>query len=1220
MKKILSIILLIFALTVMCITVSAREFSRSDVIYEGFENTTGGFYNYGATCSYTDGVLGKALVLGNVYKYATVKLDTVMGINRAYRVSYYVKGISNFENKQLTMIVQRKDLHKNSLGETAQNPVERTYHYLGNTILTDSWQKVELTVKDEKLSITDEIGNCVVYPVVYKEGGVSSGVIDSISDGVSYAIDEFTIEPLEIINEGDFSNGQGNFLNNTKLSNMYVSSENGNKILTFNAFSNPAVGQTEKSIYYHPNLEEGKRYKLTFRAKTASGNNTLKIIFSRVGDGFAQGTTTGTRYQNLSDAVLTEEWQVFSRTFATPSEANTAYRYPKFILRTTSVGTVYFDDISIREIGTDISNIVPSGKAAAGENVNISFDDTQTTGTGYEWKIVDCGNKQEIQSGTTINRSFSFTVPDCEKIAVAINRVNPDGTKSEARILTIDEIEKSDYIIEKISDKQEIAAIFTDTVWSPDFKTVRGQINVKNISGYIRGFMAVYGSDEKLLRINSSVLKEGINRYEISAEGGAYAKLFAFGDNQRPLIPAEILYRDTSSEFIYVDYEKGKTTNPGTYDAPVKQISVAYNKISLRGIADDKNVYIMIKAADNAYTTPVEITGNLRSGNICYAGYGGENGKLPVLSGGTEITGWTLYDEEKNIYRALVKSSDSTNFRQIYINGNRGIRARSETIPKMKEITDTGYVFYDVNMPRLSKPEDAEFVYHFKWTNPRCGIKSISAGSMGIVTVDMDDYCWDLLKNKKHLEPTNGPAYIENAIEFVDMPGEWFYDKSDKYLYYIPRSFENMETAEITVPVNENLVTVTGSASNKIKNITFRNIEFAYSNWTYPDDYGYSDAQSGRIRDHGDKIPGAAVNVKYADNVNFEGCKFVNLGMSGLAMLEGITNSHITGNEFSNLAGSGMYIGNVSDTSNATQYVTIDNNYIHDIGLDYKSCVGIATLWVKDTDVIHNEIFDVPYSAIHGGAGATSDITNLNYNDNFISRCLNAELYDGGALYHTGATSGTKENPNCMRGNYIKEQMNDHGALYPDNNAKGWYMCDNVIDLSMVESWRSGKICWLLSNPAEENYADNNYTTTEMFQINSGMLTNPNTDPGVTITNTRVYPDADWPSEAQQIIDNAGLSQKYSALLIPEYKITKSAYGTLNIPLGMTKNLALFGEGGKNGRFNAADVKYIVNHSPELFEVNGTDVTATNAGCGYVTIYSYSGKTLKKLDLTINIK
>jgi hypothetical protein len=57
--------------------------------------------------------------------------------------------------------------------------------------------------------------------------------------------------------------------------------------------------------------------------------------------------------------------------------------------------------------------------------------------------------------------------------------------------------------------------------------------------------------------------------------------------------------------------------------------------------------------------------------DVVYRAYPDET---PIISGGRRITGWTLFDADKNIYQAPVDAG--LDFRQIYVDGARAIRAR----------------------------------------------------------------------------------------------------------------------------------------------------------------------------------------------------------------------------------------------------------------------------------------------------------------------------------------------------------------------------------------------------------------------------------------------------------------------------------------------------------------------------------------------------------------
>ena len=53
--------------------------------------------------------------------------------------------------------------------------------------------------------------------------------------------------------------------------------------------------------------------------------------------------------------------------------------------------------------------------------------------------------------------------------------------------------------------------------------------------------------------------------------------------------------------------------------------------------------------------------------------------------------------------------------------------------------------------------------------------------------------------------------FVENIFEALDTPGEWYLDRKAQVLYYIPRSGEDMNAAEIVAPVVEKLLELKGS-------------------------------------------------------------------------------------------------------------------------------------------------------------------------------------------------------------------------------------------------------------------------------------------------------------------------------------------------------------------------------------------------------------------------
>ena len=89
------------------------------------------------------------------------------------------------------------------------------------------------------------------------------------------------------------------------------------------------------------------------------------------------------------------------------------------------------------------------------------------------------------------------------------------------------------------------------------------------------------------------------------------------------------------------------------------------------------------------------------------------------------------------------------------------------------------------------------------------------------------------------------PAYVENAYELLDQPGQWYLDQAAHTVSYIPRQGENLRWADVEAPVLQALVTGQGTAAAPVHDITFTGIQFSYATWLTPSTpEGFSEIQA----------------------------------------------------------------------------------------------------------------------------------------------------------------------------------------------------------------------------------------------------------------------------------------------------------------------------------------------------------------------------------------
>lgn len=1199
---------------------AAAERCSDEIIYYSFDEDFGNFskpkFFSGVSAELTDGKYGKAVQISNFYQYQSMFAEVTVDLNRRYRVSYWVKGVDNYKGYQSCIIMQKQDYHKNSLGADAtngnlKNQNNFNYEYAGipaatNTGVefTDEWQYVEEEIVfDTGNSMTDEVGTTKISPMIYQAGKVGNDYIVPRTSKITFCIDELKIEPLDIVENGDMSE-IGNFTFNSST-RAYVTKEHDNSIL---ALTNTGSGVADMCDLV--DLREGERYRISYRARTLAGSNRTQVLFIR--DSGLYTERCDPPYESIDEDTVTSEWQTFTHEFTSKVKTTEtlAYRYPQMIFRVKQAGTVYVDDLRIEKICNEIKNIKLSGICKAGAQVHASF--TAAAGQ-YSWRLADADSLRTVNGigGELAGTSFDFTLPQgYEELVLCIA---PSGSDNEVRY-DIKGIAAEDYIPAETAGEQRIGISLADSVWSGDFEELRVKFAVKNITDELYGAVALYDESGALSAVAYSALSEGEQILAADAAGAVTAKALVLDDNHAPKTEYRNFLKDTTSKFIYVDPINGRNNLKSTYSSPSKTVAYA-----LKRAQKYDSAYVMLKAGE--YRESLTLT-DIDSGTTI-ASYGGR----AVFSGKGDITGWELFDAERNIYRAPV-AADS--FRQLYVNGRRAVRARNPFAPAVVSKTDTGYILADTSLVGVNNISDAEFVYLHEWTNPRCGIASIADNGDGTSTAVMEQSCWALFKNKGTLEPT-APTYVENAYEFLDTAGEWYFDKSEKYLYYMPREGEDMTRAEAAIPTVQTIVSVAGTYSNPVRNIAFKNIDFEYSGWTKPDTEGYSDAQAGKIRRNGrDECPPAAVEAVHAENISFDGCGFKKLGMSGLSMLWGIKNASVTGCEFGDISGSGIYVGTPyrddactaagqSSSVDMCSGITISDNYLHDIGIDYNSCVPISTIHIYGAVISNNEIFNATYSGIHDESGIGTDRTGHEIKNNYIHRILNGELFDGGSIYVTGASGGAGTPWNVIRGNYIENQLAGYAALYTDNRSSGWRLCDNVVDFSMVSSWGAKTpLQWLLNIGSRDIYCDNNYTTVERKNLISDFWLDSEHTQESLITNTHVFDSAAVPDEAKEIATAAGPAENYDALVADRYQITLSADDEIALTCGMTKPLRLYGAGGK-GTVLAPDNVLLVSDTPDIVSVSGTSVTGKRAGLGRVSVYTAADGYTNRVSVTVRV-
>ena len=205
--------------------------------------------------------------------------------------------------------------------------------------------------------------------------------------------------------------------------------------------------------------------------------------------------------------------------------------------------------------------------------------------------------------------------------------------------------------------------------------------------------------------------------------------------------------------------------------------------------------------------------------------------------------------------------------------------------------------------------------------------------------------------------PSGGRWILENSLDLVDSPGEYYITNDTGILYYYPYPNETTTNVTAVVPATSTLLNITGvSIYNPIENMIIENIQFQ--------NFGEI-SSTARLGFH--YANSAAIQISYAVNTQIQNCT-ITAGMTNGILLEaGIINLLLDHNNIVDVGGNGIS-GMLQDgaPNNATNII-ISNNTISQTGFIYMGQPASISISGKNATITHNEVSNVPYGAIQIG-------------------------------------------------------------------------------------------------------------------------------------------------------------------------------------------------------------------------------------------------------------
>lgn len=564
----------------------------------------------------------------------------------------------------------------------------------------------------------------------------------------------------------------------------------------------------------------------------------------------------------------------------------------------------------------------------------------------------------------------------------------------------------------------------------------------------------------------------------------------------------------------------GSDKNPGTEAKPFLTIAHARDSVARINGSMTGDIVVYLGGGTYEISEPVVFDANDSGTSGHKVIYKAAAGQTPIVSGGKAIKNWELHDKEKNVYKAAVGELE---FRQIYVNGVRGIRARYPN--RINGVTLEGYLLgatvtgkaphqFQVNPAELkgwetwSNLNEVEVVMVAHWKQKRARIASITGNVISFQAPE------NTAPSMNHMEQGGTPHWYENAYEFLDDEGEFYLNTKTDTLFYKLRK-EDVLPLEVVVPVVETLFDIRGSSPDEmVHDLMFEGVTFQHSNWTKPSTHGYQVMQSatwysspGSHFDMSAAIP-AAVQMANADKVEIRSCTVRQTGAHGIAAIKDVvSNCSIIGNLVADTAAGGIYLL-LNDAKSTGNKVT--DNTLEYIGMNHSDACGILAARTPDVAILNNEIRHVRYTGISTGWSwddKDSPAKNHDVGYNLIHRTMGLHD-DGGGIYTLGKIPGMNIHDNYIHDIVRSRFSGNYGicGIYLDNGSCFKLVQDNVIE-NVEAAFFSG------NKPNYKNTFDRNYHNGPLAKI---------IDQTNIVTNNTMVQDSKWPAEAVKIMKEAG--------------------------------------------------------------------------------------------------
>lgn len=455
-------------------------------------------------------------------------------------------------------------------------------------------------------------------------------------------------------------------------------------------------------------------------------------------------------------------------------------------------------------------------------------------------------------------------------------------------------------------------------------------------------------------------------------------------------------------------------------DGPLRSLSAARDRVrelKTGGLAEP--VTVVVRAG--TYDLRETLTFDARDGGsaACPVSWRAAPGERVVLRGGRAVTGWRDRGDGVLVADLAANGLAGARFWQLFRDGRRAVLARYPNVG-LEHPRTGGFVYvkrtagesrralcYDpatLPVERWQHLDQAEVVsvYNLGWNFALTPLERVEPGTRRL---------W--------FRPVRGTFlrgnrfYLQNSLDFLDAPDEWFCDRRDDRLYYRP---PGAAPTEVLVPVLDHLIEVRGRIAYPHG---YLNVAYKASREDFPAQASEPDQPVEHLHFEGFRLEVArqdAIRLAGARHCSVTRCTVTNVGGVGINLgavasaHEEVGNPRVTPAQgasggvggggqnllFQDPCGDCRVAGNdvwATGSDGIFLYGTgnlAENNHVYDIGLYDKDCAAI-NLFGERNIARRNTLHHLPRNAIF--LKGIDQVVELN---DIHDTCL--ETCDGGAI------------------------------------------------------------------------------------------------------------------------------------------------------------------------------------------------------------------------------